>query len=73
MSFVEGMYTFMFAPTKTSVARYKGFMFGSESRPRRAARIVCYNLSEIKIIRKYMFEISETSAVSFRVAAGDWF
>ena len=28
-----GMYTFSFEPTKTSVAKYDGSIFGSESRP----------------------------------------
>ena len=35
MSLVGGMYAFSFEPMKTSVARYAGFMFGSERRPPR--------------------------------------
>ena len=32
MSLVSGMYTLSFEPMKTSMARYAGFMFGSERR-----------------------------------------
>ena len=45
MSFMGGTYNFKLEPTKTSVERYAGLIFGSERRPVNTPHSVGYDAS----------------------------
>ena len=66
MSWYAGMYTFLFVPMKTSVARYEGFMFGSERRPPKAQR---EDLLDVALVRKVARCLPEDKVVQRELLA----